>query len=487
VVVIVVLVLVSAAAVLLYVETTSNSTQTTNSNSFTSTSLTSSFSTTRAATTLTTVSPTMSLSTTIQQSENGSSWLTYHNDLVRSGYDPNEPQFGSPRLDWQSPTLDGDVYAEPLVAKGAVFVATENDSVYALNDSTGAIIWRTNVGVPVSLSSLPCGDIDPLGITGTPVINLTSDTLYAAAFEQPANHFLYAFNIVSGAVLWSRAIDPSGMDIITQQQRAALTLANGMVYVAYGGLDGDCGDYHGFVVGVPESNNGSSVTYQDPTSREGGIWGTSGPAVDPAGDIFVATGNSEATTNLDFGDAVIRLTPTLQEADYFAPTNWASLNSGDIDLGSVGPSILANNTIFQIGKEGVGYLLNEKNLGQIGGELFSAQVCDGAFGGTAYSAPLVFVPCTNGLFALNVTSTENSFTSAWNATSFYAGPPIVTPGAIWTVDIDNSTLLALDSVDGTTLFSYQLGNVPHFCTPTAGDGKIYVTSNDAILAIAIAH
>jgi outer membrane protein assembly factor BamB len=389
-------------------------------------------------------------------------------------------------MDWQSAKLDGDVYAEPLIANGEVIVATENDSLYALNDSTGVMIWRTNVGVPVPLSSLPCGDIDPLGITGTPVIDLNTNTVFAAAFEQPGRHVLYAINILSGSVLWSRTIDPSGMDVMSQQQRAALALAGGMVYVSYGGLDGDCGQYHGYVVAVPENGTGLMFSYMDPTSREGGIWGTSGPAVDGAGNIFVATGNSEATTNFDFGDTVIRLTPDLHEVDYFAPTNWASLNSGDVDLGSVGPALLANNTIFQVGKEGVGYLLNAQNLGRVGGQLFSAQVCNGgAYGGTAYSASYVYVPCTDGLVALNVDSAENDFTTAWTSSSFDSGPPIITPGAVWTVDISDSILYALNPLNGTAIFSYQLGSVPHFCTPSAGDGRIYVTSNDAIVAIAI--
>jgi outer membrane protein assembly factor BamB len=482
IVVVVVLVVASAIGIVLFevtVPTISSGTS-----SFTPSSQTSISSTTSSTGTILSSSTTSNTSPIVTK-EKGSSWLTYHNDLARNGYDPNEPQFGQAHFDWQSEKLDGGVYAEPLVADDAVFVATENDSVYALNDRTGAIVWRTNVGVPVPLSSLPCGDIDPLGITGTPVINFSSKTLFAAAFEEPGMHILYAFNMLTGSVIWSRAIDPSGMDVMAQQQRAALTLANGMVYVSYGGLDGDCGDYHGYVVGVSESGNGSMVVYQDPTSREGGIWGTSGPSVDSSGDIYVATGNSEATTNFDFGDAVIRLTPSLQEADYFAPTNWASLNSGDIDLGSVGPSILTNNTIFQIGKEGVGYLLNMRSLGGIGGELFSSQVCDSAFGGNAYAAPYLYVPCTNGIFALNVDSIANNFTTVWSSSSFDAGPPIVTPGAVWTVDIDNATLSALDPLTGTTLFSYQLGSVRHFCTPSAGDGKVYVTSNDSIVAIAI--
>ncbi len=114
-------------------------------------------------------------------------WTTYHHDNQRSGYDAQQPTFSSITRGWASPTtVDGSVYAEPLVSGGSVFVATENDSVYSLNATTGAIQWQTNLDTPVPLSNFPCGNIDPEGITGTPVIDPTAGVIYVVALVQPS-------------------------------------------------------------------------------------------------------------------------------------------------------------------------------------------------------------------------------------------------------------------------------------------------------------
>ncbi len=420
-----------------------------------------------------------------QTEDNGSLWLVYHRDQTRDGYDPTEKATNNISLSWKTPHLDGDVYAEPLIAEGKIFIATENDSVYALNESTGSIEWKTELGLPVPGSALPCGDIDPSGITSTPVIDLETNSIYVVAFLKPIEHFLFGISLTNGFVNLNRSVDPisSNFDASVQQQRGALALSGGIVYIPYGGLDGDCGQYHGWLVGVTLNGSGSLMTYMDPTSREGGIWATSGPAIDSSGNILVTTGNSEATSSFDFGDAVIKLSPTLQELDYFAPTDWASLNSGDVDLGSVGPSILGSNTIFQIGKEGVGYLLSDSNLGQIGGEIFNATVCGSAFGGNAYSAPYLYVPCTDGLVALNVSlGSSKSFSTVWED-SGTAYPPIVAGGAVWSVI--GGSLEVLNPVNGSTIFSYRLSKAVHFITPSSADGHVVIAAGSEILSFAI--
>ena len=324
-------------------------------------------------------------------------WLMYHNNLARDGLDSKEPSAlnTAPSFSWKSPSLDGAIYAEPLVDGNMVIAATENNSVYALNASDGKIIWHKNLGAPVPGSSLPCGDINPSGITGTPAIDGATNTLYVVAYLKQLGHELYALNLDNGGVIFHRNVDPLGVSVSVEQERGALSISQGMVYIPYGGLDGDCGQYHGFVIGVPENNSSVSLSYQVPTGREGGIWANAGMAIDSSGNIYIATGNSEATSSFDSGDAVIRLSAALKEIDYFAPANWAALNAGDVDLGSVAPLLLDNQTIFQIGKEGVGYLLNASNLGKIGGEEFFAQVCP-AYGGLAYSPPVIYVPCGGG-------------------------------------------------------------------------------------------
>jgi outer membrane protein assembly factor BamB len=98
-------------------------------------------------------------------------------DNARSGNDVNEPAFTGVTQQWSSAALDGQIYAEPLVVGTTVYVATEGNSVYALNDNTGAVIWKANIGAPVPSTAFGCGNINPVGITGTPVIDTTTNLL----------------------------------------------------------------------------------------------------------------------------------------------------------------------------------------------------------------------------------------------------------------------------------------------------------------------
>jgi len=435
--------------------------------------------------------PTTSLSLSVgtstssqSASTSGEDWTTYHGDNARTGYIAAD-DFTSVSNDWNSTTLDGAIYAEPLVHGGDVFVATENNSVYALSEHNGSVVWRTNLGPPVAGSQLQCGNINPSGITGTPVIDASTGILYVVSFSL-LNHTLWAINTHTGAVDFQLPADPPGFDVTAQQQRSALSLANGMVYVPYGGLAGDCGQYHGYVIGLPANGSGSMDVYQVPTTREGAVWAPSGGAVDSAGNVYVATGNGASDSAFDHGDAVIKLSASLSEEGYFAPTNWEQLNQDDGDLGSVGPAIVGPNTLFQIGKGGVGYLLNAGELGGIGGQTFSANVCESSFGGTAYSSPYLFVPCTNGLVELKIAG--GNFTTVWQTRGFNAGPPIVTGGVVWTVDTTSATLLGYNVSSGNQLYSFPLGSVEHFTSPAAGGDRVFVAAADVVMSFSyIAH
>ena len=408
-------------------------------------------------------------------------WITYHSDNSRSG-DALAVNFTTIVAGWKSSQLDGQIYAEPLVLGNSVFVATENNSVYSLNATTGAILWHDNLGSPVQGSALQCGDIDPSGITGTPVIDPVNRLIYVVALLSPPHHVLFAIGVDDGKIRFQQQADPQGMDTTVQQQRAALSLANGYVYIPYGGLYGDCGDYHGWVVGISADGSGGAVSYQVPTTREGGIWAPSGAAIDSSGNLYVATGNGDSTSAFDHGDSVIELSPSLQEVGFFAPTNWAQLNAADNDLGTSGPTLVGNRTLFQIGKEGVGYLLNATNLGGIGGQIFSTRVCNSVYGGLAYSKPFVFVPCTDGLVAVQVDG--SSFRIAWRSAEFFAGPPIVTGGAVWTVDRAGS--LHVFSLDGKEMFTSSVGSVDHFVTPSCGGNEVFVAAGNQLLAFDLA-
>jgi len=309
-------------------------------------------------------------------------WPVYHFDALRSGQYPSLPAFGGSLTPGWSTPLDGAVYAEPLVVHGNVIAATEGDSVYAINPASGAILWSRNLGVPVSRSTLPCGNIDPLGITGTPAYDSVTGSIFAVAEVAGPYHILFALNAVTGAVRWSRNVDLAGDDPATHQQRPALAVANGYVYVGLGGLAGDCGQYVGEVVGVPATGQGTTISYRVPTSREGAVWATGGPVIDSTGTVYVSTGNGASTTTYDGTDSVLELSPALGLLSRFAPTTWATDNAGDADLGSLSPVLVPGGWVFIAGKSGTGYVLHQGALGGIGGQVSSAFVCTG-FGGAA--------------------------------------------------------------------------------------------------------
>ncbi len=293
-------------------------------------------------------------------------WLTYHHAADRRGVAGDQAPIGDVRKAWTSPVLDGKVYAQPLIAGDQVVVATEGNSLYAVDRASGKTRWRTAFGAPVPGKSLPCGNIDPSGITSTPVIDPASRTIYAVAFlVDGPHHELYAVDLDTGATRWHRPIDVPGLNPSVEQARGALLLSAGRIYVPYGGLAGDCGPYKGAVASVAADGAGDLTSYIIPTTREGGIWTPGGPTADGTGKLLITSGNTESTSDFDYGNAVIRLTPGLVAEDYFSPANWLELNRTDGDLGSLGPALLPDGRILIAGKDGTGYLLDREHLGHV--------------------------------------------------------------------------------------------------------------------------
>jgi outer membrane protein assembly factor BamB len=411
-------------------------------------------------------------------------WPTYGGNQARSGVASSFPAPNRPAVAWND-ALDGAVYGQPIVANGRLIVATEHDSVYALDPATGRVFWKRHLGTPVPLSTLPCGNINPLGITSTPVFDPATGSVFVVAEMTGPKHVLFALNTATGTVRWSRSVDWPGQDPRTHQQRAGLALGNGRVYVGFGGLAGDCGQYNGVVVGVPTSGSGASIAYVVPTAREGAVWATGGPVIDASGHVYISTGNGSSTTTYDGSDSVIELSPTLSRLGFFAPTTWASDNATDADLGSLSPVLLSGGWVFIVGKSGTAYVLRAGALGGIGGEVKSAHVCR-AFGAAAHVGSTAYVPCTDGIRAVTVSST-GAIHVAWHTSSGADGPPAIGGGTVWSVNISAGVLYAVSQSSGAVRASIRVGAVPHFAAPSLSGGYVFVGTMRGVLAVKAAR
>ena len=409
-------------------------------------------------------------------------WPVYHHAPARSGYAAATLPAGPLSIAWTR-RLDGAVYGQPLVIGGLVIAATEGDSVYGLDRTTGAVRWRAHLGTPVPRSSLPCGDIDPLGITGTPVYSPATGLVYAVAETAGYRHMLAGVSITSGRVRFMRDIPTPDGQPRFDQQRAALALAGGRVYVAFGGLDGDCGQYRGSVVGAPASGSGPLVSYLVPTARGGGIWATGGPVVGPGGTIYVSIGNGAATqAPFDGSDSVTALSADLHRAGIFAPAVWAADNAADLDLGSMSPAVLPSGLILAAGKRGTGYLLDGSRLGGVAGQAAAAQVCQ-AYGGPSVRGTVAYIPCGDGGTAA-VDTAGRRIHVLWRGPPTAAGSPVLGGGAVWVTDWGAGTLYQLDMATGHVRHQIALGSpLPHFASPSLSGRLVLIGTMSGVVAV----
>ncbi len=395
---------------------------------------------------------------------------------------------------WTSPALDGTLYTEPLVLGDRVFVATENDTVYALSTSTGDVLWSTHVGTAVPSGDLPCGDIAPtVGITGTPVIDPARSELFAVADElvngNPA-HMLIGLDTSTGKVELTQDVDPAGASPAALLQRTGLTLDAGHVVFGMGGNYGDCASYRGRVVAVPEAGGTPDLFTVDGAVGEsqGAVWmGGAAPVVDSAGNIWVSTGNGSVYSSshaYDDGDGVLELSPSLSLEQYFAPSTWASNNARDLDM-SIAPAVLGDGQVVLAGKSRIVYLLDGAHLGGIGGEQASlgAACSEDIDGGVAVSGTTVFLPCLSGPIAVTATASPPALHLQWQA-SVGGGPPLFAAGLVWTIG-QNGVLYGLDQTTGSVESQATVG-VPanHFPTPSVGAGLFLVATADHVVAFA---
>jgi hypothetical protein len=390
--------------------------------------------------------------------------------------------------------LDGWVFAQPLVFQDLVVTATDNDTLYAFEAQTGCLVWQNHLGEPLNGQAAGlCGAqfIPRTGILSTPAIDTSTGTIYLVGYFQPKGFEMVALDMATGTVRFRHPIDLPESDPRYQLSRPAVALANGRAYASFGGRAGDCGNYRGYVTGVKLDGSPPDTMY-GVSGGQGSIWAPAGPLVLPNGDLLVATGNSESTKSFDGGNAVVRLSPSLERKAFFAPGNWVQLNQADCDLGSVSPTLLEGGKVFQIGKEGVGYLLDADNLGGVGKQLNRVRVkgrtaCIGgsppscyAIGATAYDPPDVFVPCDHGVTAVEVAGSNAKV--AWQGPDFRADSPILAGALLWNIAYDDGYLWGLDPKTGTVKQKVAIGQAAHFVSPSAGGGRLYVPLHGRLLA-----
>jgi hypothetical protein len=339
---------------------------------------------------------------------------TYHNDNARSGQNlaettltpanVNSIQFGK----LFSVAVDGYVYAQPLYLSNVVinggthnvtYVATEHDSLYAIDADTGTIFWQVNLipggGSTVSSSNdAGCEDLVPeIGITGTPVIDNGTKTIYLVTKTKEAGSFvqrLHALDVVThaekfgGPKIISASVSGTGdgnnrgsikFDPLRQNQRPGLLLQNGHIVISWASHC-DVGPYQGWVMSYNAGTLSQEAAYNTtPNGGFGGIWMSGGGiASDSSSNLYFSTGNGSWDGTANFGDSIVKLGPpsggTFPKSDYFTPFNQSSLSGGDTDVGSGGVLLLPTlssgshpSLLVEGSKEGKIYVLDRNNLG----------------------------------------------------------------------------------------------------------------------------
>jgi hypothetical protein len=488
--------------------------------------------------------------------------LTYKYDNLRSGENANETILNTSNVNSNTfgkrveYAVDGPVYAEPLfmpnlTIKGnvhnVVFVETENGSVYAFNaDATKAVspLWKTRFTnsstiKPYNGHTIQCSDLGQrVSITGTPVIDPATDTMYLVAETVENGQYvnkLHALNILTGQdipgspVVISASVPGNGVgsvngvvsfDAEDQLQRPGLALVNGVVYIAWGSFC-DHTPAFGWLMGYNETTlQQVSVYNTNANGSLGSIWQSGdGIAADAQNNLYVMTANGVFDLNsggVDAGDTFLKLSTAggLSVADYFTPFNQECLNEGDIDLGSGGPLLLPNlDEVIGVGKEGRIYVVNRDDMGKYTqiqnpcnnqsrtdvdkilqefppkttGEVYSSPAYwNGSSGQYIYLASknrsMMAYSLTNGLLSATPTSvTSEKF-------PFPGGNPVVSSngtdagtGIVWIID-PSGFLRAYDATNLATEL-YNTGQNPtrdslpgtiKFSVPTVANGEVFV-------------
>jgi outer membrane protein assembly factor BamB len=422
----------------------------------------------------------------------------------------------------------GQTFAQPLYVDGmtagkdVVLVATEQNWVYALDAATGDTVWKSQVGTPVALSKMGCGNIDPFGVTGTPIIDLPSRTLFLSALVDDGGpqHRIFALSLDDGSVKPGWPVDMANVTAggttfkaKYHGERGALALVAGTLYVPYGGLYGDCGDYHGWLVAVPIANP-AGVTAWATGAKAGGSWAMSGVASDGS-HVYIATGNTIGTQTWNGGEAILRFGTGAafggQPADYFAPANWLDLDNADVDIGGTGPIVFdlpgatPSKLTIALGKDGNAYLLDRTKLGNVSEAVTTAQVAADEIINAAvvYRTPqdtyVAFkgpgATCGGDLTAVRIKpGAPPSFEDAWCATQGGLGSPMVTTtdghaeAIVWGLGAEgDGRLRGFDGDTGDVVFDGGgagdgMKGVRRYSTAIAAKGRIFVAADNTVYA-----
>jgi polyvinyl alcohol dehydrogenase (cytochrome) len=425
----------------------------------------------------------------------GPAWPGYHDDNARRGAAPGTTTLDRLATAWTT-RLPGALHNEPVAADGRIIVADESNHVSALDPRTGRVIWRRDLGTPLTrVQELAgCGNIDPLGITSTPVIDTATGTVYVVGEVDDGgsdvHHQLEGISIATGRVVLSEDVDPplpDGESAIHLLQRASLALANGRIYVSYGGNSGDCGSYHGWIVGVHEAGAPHTVAFEVASDGEGGaIWQAGGaPAIDSAGDLYVSTGNANpdppqgGPDPKNYTESVVKLSPTLRPLASFKD----QVAGGDEDLSTGNPVLLPGGKVFTVGKTDIAYLLRQSDLTLVARV---TGVCGSdPDGGPAYDAHAdrVFVPCKGGGIQIVDLGTTGSAPKLGARLAGANSAPIVVGDHVWALQYPSGDLTEFDAQSGEPEQRISVGDtVSNFATPSVAYDRLLVGTSSGVTA-----
>ena len=443
--------------------------------------------------------------------------------------------------------VDGNVYAQPLyvpnvtisgTAHNLVIVATLHNKVYAFDaDTPGSTIWTADLG-PQALTGFGIIYSSNLGCLSTPAVDVSASKIYAVCLNSSQNWVLHVLSLTTGSSISTLTVtgtvtgtgdklgppdNISGSNLIFypqyELQRSAITLANGNVYVAFGSRD-DSHPYHGWIMAYNKTTLAQvAVLCTTPNSYGGAIWNTPGPAVDTSGNLYFVTGNGKYDGMTEFGDSLLKLSPTLQILDSFTPSDQAALEAGDIDLAAGTPILIPGTHLVEIaGKDFNVFVIDTTCMGFLQGSsrcplqafITSSAPFNGGTGSfdAMYMNNHLYLPTSNG-YLYNFTF--NSATNLFNTTPVLSARTFPSPGAaqlagsangtfngiVWVVtgatsahlSLANGTLRALDPVTLTELWNSDttgtdtLGFLSKFASPLVANGRVYVPTQSGQISI----